>query len=48
MLKQHSAQEGGFQSATSLLTKIYFLKERVLREQIDKGKNRSEIFFTEF
>ena len=32
----------GFLSATSLLTKIYFRKERVLKEQIDKGKKCSE------
>ena len=31
----------GFLSATSLKTKIYFLKERVLWEQIDKGKKCS-------
>ena len=38
----------GSLSATSILTKIYFLKERVLWEQIGKGKKFSENYFKEF
>ena len=38
----------GSLSATSILTKIYFLKERVLWEQIGKGNKCSENYFKEF